>query len=608
MNLARMTKRRSFVILLVLTAVWGGLLFRLFWIQLAASHHFSAHDVDLVKSAVRQRQQLLILDSGRGDILDRNGHPLTGHKQQALAVFPLARGSLDGPLASAVKQAAQIVERPVKELDQLIRDSKQPTLLRGPDNKLVDLDPAQAEKINRLHIPGLLAVTVVERYFPNGVAKHAIGYVSQNPKLVQTLYAQEWRAGKMSLESVVGASGLERSFDRFLQGVGPSGLSYIVDGEGHPLRGLELRYQEDTNSFYPLTLVTTLDGPIQQQMERVADRAGITQGAIVVLDAASGDVLAMVSRPDYDQTRVQAEAGAWQNHALKQLPPGSVFKTVVAAAALAEGAVSPTETFLCEGEYGKYGFSCWKKGGHGRVTLEEAFAQSCNIAFAQIARRLGGDTIEAYAKRLGLTTPNGWSTPSLYGVENVRQLDGEEVGRVFAKGGSRDEGALIQTAIGQRDVRITPLAAANLMVTILHGGKPQQVRLVQDILYRNGSTFFHFAPQPLAADGVDKLTARRLTGLLRKVVEEGTGEALQRCAWPVAGKSGTAQTTVFGAERETQWFVGYAPADEPRYAIAVVAENQPVNASHKATKAFGLAVDALSSRSAQSAQSPATHR
>ncbi|MCK9911371.1 hypothetical protein MXD81_19625, partial [Microbacteriaceae bacterium K1510] len=94
----------------------------------------------------------------------------------------------------------------------------------------------------------------------------------------------------------------------------------------------------------------------------------------------------------------------------------------------------------------------------------------------------------------------------------------EEKGTIFANESSRhDEGVLIQTAIGQRDVRITPLQAANMLVTILHGGKPGQVRLVSDITYRNGLTFHHFSPASLPAEGIDQATALKLTRLMEKV-------------------------------------------------------------------------------------------
>ncbi|UFJ38973.1 penicillin-binding protein 2 [Brevibacillus humidisoli] len=594
MRLLHKTKQRTFLLLLLFTFIWSILLFRLWWIQLGAVHHFSRHGIDLVKSAVKQRQQVITLHSGRGDILDRHGYSFTGQERLALIVFPLAQGSLQD--REQIKQVATVIGRNEEEIERLFLPGKEPNMLRDAEGELISLTKEQAEQINQMQIPGIVALAVTERYRGDGLAQHAVGYVSQNPSYIKTVYEAEWQNGKMNLDRAVGAAGLEHSFDRFLQGVEPSTLSYVVDGQGHPLRGLELRYQKQENHFYPLSLVTTLDHKIQREVERVADQAGITEGSIVVLDVETGDVLAMLSRPTFDQTHVDVQAAGWQNHAVKQLPPGSVFKTVVAAAALAEGVVLPTERFECEGEYGRYGFSCWKHGGHGSITLEEAFADSCNIAFAQIANRLGAEKIEQYAQRMGLTQPVGWSTPRLFKIEHFRQIDGEQPGRVFVKNtSSRDEGALIQTAIGQRDVRITPLAAANLMVTLLHGGQPRQVRLVKEITYQNGTSFHRFASQPLSVEGIDKVTAHKLTRLLRAVVEEGTGTSLAALPWPAAGKSGTAETETAQGMRNHQWFVGYAPADQPRYAIAVVAENQPVTASHKGMKAFGLVVEALAS-------------
>ncbi|NGQ94226.1 penicillin-binding protein 2 [Brevibacillus sp. SYP-B805] len=594
-------KRRSFLLLLLLTTLWAGLVLRLWWIQIAATHHFSAHDIDLVKSAVKQRQQSIMLNTGRGEILDRHGRSFTGVEQQALLLFPLAKGRDD--LEEALARVAHIVHQPEAALLRTLQQAKTPVLLRDEEGKVVPLGEQQAKAVNELHLPGILALPVTERYPPDGVAKHVIGYVNRNPDIIRQAYEPEWKEGKMTLDSMVGASGLERSFDRFLQGVEPSILSYYVDGSGAPLQGLNVRYNRQDNAFYPLSLVTTLDRDIQQRMEEIADHNGIREGSIVVLDAKTGDVIAMVSRPSFDQTKVEVAGGAWQNHALKQLPPGSVFKTVVAAAALAEGTVSPTERFFCDGEYGKYGFSCWRKEGHGWLTMDEAFAQSCNVTFAQIAKRVGGEKIEEYARRLGLAAPVGHLSPQLFKLADFRQFDGEEAGSVFADGAPHsDEGVLIQTAIGQRDVRMTPLQAANMMVTILRGGTPGTVRIVSDITYRNGVTFHHFAPQLLETEGIDRVTAYKLQRLLANVVsdEDGTGSMLQHAAWTVAGKSGTAQTASAGAQLYHQWFVGYAPVKEPRYAIAVVVENQPANRSHLATAVFAQVVGALAAQSAKS--------
>ncbi|HZG16854.1 MAG TPA: penicillin-binding protein 2 [Candidatus Bathyarchaeia archaeon] len=603
MNPSTSIKRRSFMILLLLTLLWTGLVARLWWIQLGSPHHFSAHGVDLIKNAVQQRRQSIVLHTGRGDILDRHGHPLTGVEQKALLLFPLAKASVD---EAKLQEVAAIIHEPRSLLERTLQEVKEPVMLRDADKKLIALTDQQADAVNRLQIPGLLALPVTERYRPDGVAKHVVGYVSQNPEYVKSVYEEEWKSGKLGLDTMVGAAGLERSFERFLQGVEPSTLSYYVDGHGAPLRGLDVRYSKQEQTLYPLSLVTTLDADIQESVERIADESHLHSGSIVVLDAKTGDVVSMVSRPLFDQTKVDVTRGEWQNHALKQIPPGSVFKTVVAAAALGEGIVSPTDRFECEGEYGKYGFSCWKKEGHGTLTMEEAFAESCNIAFAEIAKRVGGEKIEEYAKKLGVSSQVGHVSPQLFKLTDFRQFTGEDKGRVFAEGSSRsDEGILIQTAIGQRDVRMTPLQAANLMVTILNDGNPRSVRIVDQITYKNGLSFAHFSPQELQEDGIDALTAYKLKRMMRKVVTDGTGMALTDEIWTVAGKSGTAQVDTSNEQMAHHWFVGYTPVEEPRYAIAVVVENQPANRLHQATSVFGRVVEALAAQSAKPALSRA---
>lgn len=591
----RMAKRRSFLVLLLFTCLWAGLLVRLSWIQLFGTHHFSRHDVDLIKSAIKQRQQTIVLSTGRGNILDRSGESLTGREARALILFPLARGSIG---ENGLRQVSRIVGHTEEELLALLRTGKEPVMLRDRTGRIEPLTEEQAKAVNQLAIPGITALTVAERYRQDEVARQVIGYTHQSPELIKRNYLDEWKAGQMSLSTVVGASGLEKSFDRFLQGLEPDTLSYYVDGQGHPLRGLDMRHRQQENQFYPLSVKTTLDQPIQRRLERVADQEGLAEGAIVVLDARNADIVAMVSRPQFDPRQVDSEDHSWQNHALKQLAPGSVFKTVVAAAALAEGAVSPTERFQCDGEYGKFGFSCWKAGGHGSIAFADAFAQSCNIAFAEVAKRLGGEKIEAYAKRFGLGESVGHLTPSLFKLGPFRQLAGEEQGKLFDPGASRsDEGVIIQSAIGQRDVRMTPLQAAAMMVTILNGGRGFSPRLVSDILYRNGGSFYHFSPMPLQAEGIDTATALKMTRLMQAVVKSGTGTLLQESVWEIGGKSGTAQTEKNSAPREHQWFVGYAPVTEPQYAIAVVVENRPPGSAHAATRLFKAVVDSLASLS-----------
>jgi len=243
---------------------------------------------------------------------------------------------------------------------------------------------------------------------------------------------------------------------------------------------------------------------------------------------------------------------------------------------------------------GKYGLSCWKQGGHGHVTLAEAFAQSCNVAFAALSERLTPEQIADTARRLGLGQTVGWQGE--VGGELFRQLDGEEPGQFFSGSLSAvDGGAMAQTAIGQRDVRITPLQAANMMLTVLNRGQVVRPRAVSEINYRNGIALRRFAPQTLIdrSEGISAATAATLQQWMRNVVTSGTGWRLNGSAWPLAGKTGTAQIPLPGGEGENEWFVGYGPADRPRYAAAVMIRKPLEDAEHTAVIVFGEIMDML---------------
>ncbi|MNC15819.1 Penicillin-binding protein 4B [compost metagenome] len=178
-------------------------------------------------------------------------------------------------------------------------------------------------------------------------------------------------------------------------------------------------------------------------------------------------------------------------------------------------------------------------------------------------------------------------------------MSGEQAGTIFTALLPDDSGARVQTAIGQRDVRVTPLQAANLVVTLLHGGEVRAPRILQRVAFANGQTLKelpgHLAPSPQGR--ISQPTARVLLSLMRRVVTEGTGKSLQGTKWPVAGKSGTAQTLVKGMPRNNQWFIGYGPVDHPRYAVSALVENVAPGSPHAATRLFGQVFELLSESS-----------
>ncbi|UUZ89383.1 hypothetical protein LJK87_24850 [Paenibacillus sp. P25] len=351
------------------------------------------------------------------------------------------------------------------------------------------------------------------------------------------------------------------------------------------------------NPYYPLKVVTTIDGGIQKQIEARMDKLGIVDGAVVVLDIDNADTLAMASRPSFQPDHIDLAQGGWSNRALKAAAPGSIFKTITAAVALEEGVSEPDEVFECDGALGKYGFTCWKKEGHGRITLEEGYAESCNIVFAKVAQRLGGAKLEEYARRLGLDQTVGWAG-NIPQQAGFRQWDSEERGQIYHPDTNpKDGGVLVQTAIGQRDVLVTPLQAANLVVTLYHGGEVLSPRVVKEIRFQNDRLYQAFKPaRAEAVDGarVRKATARTLLAWMKDVVDHGTGQALHAAKWPVAGKSGTAEITLNnGRPGENHWFIGYGPTNQPRYAVAVAVFHVPAGQKNKSIPLFREVMDVL---------------
>ncbi|HZG83935.1 penicillin-binding transpeptidase domain-containing protein [Paenibacillus sp.] len=589
-----MRRHRIFHVLLAFAAAFALLAGRLLWLQRGPLGAGAA--AEAAAMSVRQRAQGVTLDAGRGHIVDRRGVPFTGAVVEGLLLFP---GGADRTPATEREQLAAALGVPAARLLDEWRRVRAPSWWTpdGPAaNRPAPLTAAQREAIRRLRLVGAGVASSVQRYPGRRLAAHAVGFVAEQPDRLAATYGDRLQAGRLSLATPIGAAGLELAFDRLLQAQEATRIVAYADGAGHPLDGLGVRTTGERSPYYPLRLVTTLDAEAQQAAEEAADAAGLREGAVVVLDAATADIVAMVSRPAFPDALGPRAGDAWANRAIRAFPPGSVMKSFVAAVALEEGAAHPGETFDCDGTYGKYGLTCWKKGGHGRLTLEEALAESCNVAFAEIGERLDGATLERYAEALGLVGPVGWQGASSVDGAPLRQLPEEQPGRLFA-GAPRaaDGGVLAQTAIGQRDARWTPLSAANWMVTLLHGGAAASPRAASELQFADGTAADRYALKRLADPSapLSGATVRALRGMLEGVVADGTGAALRKSAWPLAGKSGTAEAAAEGRAVVHQWFVGYGPANAPRYAVAVLAANRPPESPNQATALFGAVMDAL---------------
>ncbi|GIQ71501.1 peptidoglycan D,D-transpeptidase FtsI family protein [Xylanibacillus composti] len=583
-----MQPKRIFWTLLIFAMVMTTWLGRLAWIQLAAP-------VDWTHAAVRQREQSIVLHDGRGDFADRYGEPLTGQVIHAAAVFPVRDASRSDEL-DRFEVLAEILGEPAT-----VRGDVPFLWQRSGDVTPVAMTEEQRMLVEQAQLVGVQIVPYSLRYAAPFPAAHVIGFISQHPQMLETLYADELRKGTVRPDQKIGASGLERTLEPIIRGRTSEEIAVHVNGNGELLKGLGVRMQASANPYYPLKVTTTLDRGQQLAVERVMDESGHTHSsAVVVLDAKDGDIRVMASRPSYHPLQVNPAGEDWRNRAIAAETPGSIMKLAVAAAVWEHGTLPDSHLFECNGHFGAYGLSCWKTGGHGKLTLEEAIAHSCNVALAQAMLSLTPQQFEETAAKLGLGQQVGpvWERGS---GESLRLLDHEQAGLLYAAPHlAEDEGARVQTAIGQRDARMSPLQAAVMLQPILHDGKLLAPQLIKDIRYANGTTAYRIKEESPVRDALSRQTARQLRKALEKAVNEGTGRALADMRWPAAGKSGTAQTGAH-KEKEHHWFAGYVPVEQPRYIIAAVVYDQPPGSVHQGVRLFRKVAEALMSADEQGA-------
>ncbi|MCR2820481.1 peptidoglycan D,D-transpeptidase FtsI family protein [Lederbergia panacisoli] len=549
-----MRRRRIRFLSAVIIVLMLVLFIRLMEVQLFFTENYSKHRVNLLNESVKQRTQEVLIDDGRGHFLDNEGYPLSYDEKTVLVLFPFLKN-----IQWDKNQLATIMNIRKEEIDRILNNVKKP-LIYG------EISPIQAKEITKLNIPGLYAIQ--KKYPPaNNIASQLIGVIGENSEEFWKRYPDKKSMGSLK----IGVTGMQKSFDEFLIADNPSKLIFHVDGVGAPLFGIDVKYSGQSNPYYPLMVKTTIDSPFQDGIESLLDKHKIIKGGALLLDIETGNILASASRPLLNRDNPFSDDGA-ANMMLEQHIPGSVFKTVVAAAALDEGLVDNDEQFNCSltirDELAERDL--------GMLPLDESFSRSCNKTFAELAVRSmekSPNLLEKYAEQLGLTGFSGWQDDVFY-VKNFKQFT-QATGRIFTSDESRkDQNYVGQTGIGQHEVRVSPLSVANMMATIARGGQKKAIRAATEIQYADGGVLFQFPEQKSRGDHISTSTAMKLQSLLRKVVtdDEGTGRFFQNLPYEIAGKSGTAETGVEkdGVQLHNKWFAGYFPFQQPKYALVVV--------------------------------------
>jgi penicillin-binding protein 2 len=516
----------------------------------------------------------------RGTVVDRHGRILADSRPSFEAVL-VPEDSPDVELT--VENLAQFLDQSAAEMHALLRH----THARPPFEEITvkrDLswNEVVAIETHQLDLPGVSLHITPRRSYPHGTElAHLLGFVGQVSPADLTA-EPTYRAGDL-----IGKRGLEKALEAVLRGVN-GGQQVEVDALGRKLRVLREVREVPGN-----TVRLTIDLDLQRA---ASDALGERDGSVVVLDPNTGEILAYVNHPSFDPNVFArgirpAEWKALLAHEHRpltdravqgQYPPGSVFKIVAAAAALEESVVTPFTRIYCPGELklGKRRFRCWKRAGHGSVTLQEAIAQSCDVFFYQIAQRLGVDTIARYARAFGLG--------QVTGVEFASERAGTIPDVAWKRrrlGEPWFPGETLSVAIGQGYVTSTPMQVANLVAAVA-AGKRMRPKFVKSVETPEGDVIRAETPEEVGLLKLREPTLRLVRQALRDVVEDelGTGKKARVAGVEVAGKTGTSQVVRLGKRqrkleelpwrhRDHAWFVAYAPAKAPEVALAVLVEH-----------------------------------
>lgn len=415
------------------------------------------------------------------------------------------------------------------------------------------------------------------RTWPNGtLLPHALGFTGP-------ITAEQWPTARrrgLAMDAVIGQSGLEAAYDDLLRG--QDGRVLVNTGfDGAVRRTVPLR-----EAAPGATLVLTVDSALQKELQNAllsqievlhatkAAGAGreCRAGAAVVVDVQTGDILAAASVPGFDLNRYRADYAALSADAAAPLldrvcqglyAPGSAFKPAVAAAALTAG-IDPAATVNCTGRYGFYsGYQpgCLQYGHGGPVDLRTALEYSCNIFFYDVGRRLGVDVFSAMARQLGLATPTG--------VEIT-----EAQGRLtWSSDENYQAGLTLMAAIGQGNTAVTPLQLAAYAATLANCGQRPALHFAdRAVNAATGETVWQYAPTFTTVPGSEGVFGPIRDGMKRMA---RTTRVLREAPVACAAKTGSPQLTDTlpgGGHYVNSVLIGYAPADDPQIAMAVVLE------------------------------------
>lgn len=524
-------KMRSGIVCLGLLLGFALIGCRLFYLQVLQSDA-GAHEVQ------RQHQKSLMVQSDRGVIVDRHGHPLALNVDVP-SVFVNPK-SLQDPEKTA-RALAPVVDMGVAQLRKLFKNSQSRVRLTR------DISDERAKDVEAMAIPGVEVIRSPQRFYPKKeLGSHILGFAGDDNQ---------------------GLEGVEYHYESFLRGE-KSLVRYQRDALGGVISSLNDPDSTSHLTGYHVTL--TIDEVIQfiaeEELAKAVKQSDAKSGTILIMDPMTGGILAWALYPTFDPNRFRELAAKdWRNWAVTDpYEPGSTLKIVVAAAALEEGLMEPdTLIYGGDGQMPVAGTIVHDHAKSSWITFTEAMAHSSNVGVIKVALKLGEPRMFEYLKAFG------------FGQKTGIDLSGESAG-ILREPHEWSGRSLSSLAMGQ-EIAVTPVQMVTAMSVVANGGWLMTPHVVSSVVDGRGNSVHLNKAKPKRRP-ISTQTADRLTHILETVVESGTGQRAKLIGYRAAGKTGTSQkidpdTGAYSSSSVIASFVGFVPVEQPRLTMLVVIDD-----------------------------------
>ena len=570
-------KQRVTGVMICVLVTFTVLLLRLLYLQIVMGEEY------LVLS-LNNRIRLQSIDPPRGLIYDRNNQVLVENRPSFDVTITLKDAH---PIEKTINKLAAYLDVPAQELLQKLSSSKDISAYK-PIQLQQDIgrDALAAIEAHKYDLPGIaINVKLLRHYLNVKDAAHLIGYLSE-------INSTELSGGSypgLRRGDFIGKFGAEKAFEKYLKGT-RGGRQVEVNANGRVVRVLKTVAAKPGQNIH-----LTIDHLLQKKAESLLQ--GVA-GAAVAMDPGSGRILALASSPSFDQNYFASGMSheQWdllisnpfrpmENKAIQgEYPPGSTYKVITALAGLEEGVIDASTEFFCPG-YHRFGnriYRCWKRGGHGKVNIVKALAQSCDVYFYQVGQLLGVDRLAWYAKAGGLG--------SLTGINLGKEGKGLIPTAAWKKkhtGIPWQRGETLSVAIGQGFNLATPLQMVDLTSAIANGGTRYKPIILESITTADSRIVFQNKPQVIGKVPLSEHSLELVRKGLWEVVngDKGTARGSRLADIEISGKTGTSQVISRKKDdtrseeeqpahlRPHAWFIAYAPSAAPEIAVAVLVEH-----------------------------------